>query len=215
MSRILCSLVASGLLLGASSNAAAGSTSAQDEACSAAEVAFEKMMGGATAARTVLNDRVDSGQIKLWVGSDGYDLQRVNPPVEGEEVEPPRWFAVAPSGEVSSTRPTPPAAATINAFVTAQLFSVSRCDVVRQDAAARGVHLQAPPGADRVDRRTGLYAYRSMTVSVPVLSPDGTEALTYVGGGSGPLAGGGFLWLLRRDPGGVWEVAAWLALWVS
>ena len=203
-----------GLLLIASSPAAAA-TAPSAEGCSAAKVVFEGMTDRASATRTVLDEGIDAAQIKSWVGPENYDLAQSNPPVPGEEVEPQRWFAVTATGEVATTQPAPPAAATVQAFLAAELLSASGCEAVRQDAVARGVLLKAPPGARGIDRRTGRYTYRTIRLSVPVLSPDGTEALAYGDSSSAPLGAGGGLWLLRRGPDGAWTVAAQLGLWIS
>ena len=53
-----------------------------------------------------------------------------------------------------------------------------------------------------------------ITVSTPVVSPDGREALAIVSRGCGGLCGSGFLWRLQRK-GNEWIVASRLGLWIS
>jgi hypothetical protein len=161
----------------------------------------------------VLDGGLDTAQIKLWSGPEGYDLAQTIPPLEGEAIEPQRWFTIA-AGDLGPTRAAAPATATIQAFLATDLLSASNCEAIRQVAIARGVSL-TPPRVRKINRRTGQYAYRSIRLSVPVISPDGTEALAYADSSSGPLEAGGGLWLLRRDSNGGWKIAARLGLWIS
>uniref|UniRef100_B0SYM6 Uncharacterized protein n=1 Tax=Caulobacter sp. (strain K31) TaxID=366602 RepID=B0SYM6_CAUSK len=119
------------------------------------------------------------------------------------------------AGNIDPTQLAPPAKATVQAFLTADLISATGCEAVRRFAIGRGVSLNAPPGPRRINRRSGRYTYRSIRLSVPVFSQDGTEALAYADSSSGPLGAGGALWLLRRGSDGVWKITARLGLWVS
>ena len=206
---VVCLMLVSGF------NAAAAPVPPVEDACSAATVIFDEMTNQAPTGLTVLEDSLDSGQIKLWSGPDGYDLAQTIPSLEGEAIEPQRWFTVTEAGDIDPPQLSPPARATIQAFLTADLVSAAGCASVRRVAISRGVKLKAPPGPRRINRRSGRYAYLSIRLSVPVLSPEGTEALAYAESSSGPLGAGGALWLLRRGSDGAWKITARLGLWVS
>lgn len=203
------------IAMGASSPAFAAepgrSVGSEIQACSAAKVVLNDILGRSASRRMVLNNTVDSKQIIRWVGPDGYDLGGSNLS-GGDKQEPSRWFSVKGDKAVSVNGP---ARATILAFLRANLRSGTRCEEVKQDALAKGVRLSAPSRPERHVRKGGLYSYTSTTFTLPVISPDGAEALAYVDSSSGPLAASGFLFLLRRDHDGTWKVAARLGLWIS
>jgi len=60
-----------------------------------------------------------------------------------------------------------------------------------------------------------LWSYWTQSMSLPVLSADGREALAEVDGACGMTCGSGFLLHLRRDRAGQWIVADRLVLWIS
>lgn len=216
MARTLLSVTAVvSLLLLSGFKALAAPAPPAKEACSAATVIFDELTNHAPAGHTVLEDSLDSGLIKLWSGPQGYDLAQTIPSLVGEAIEPQRWFTVTAAGGIDPTQLAPPAKATVQAFLTADLVSATGCEAVRRLAIGRGVNLKAPPGPRRISRRSGRYAYRSIRLSVPVISPDGTEALAYADSSSGPMGAGGALWLLRRGSDGAWKITARLGLWVS
>lgn len=66
-----------------------------------------------------------------------------------------------------------------------------------------------PVDADAAFSRTEVELDRA------IVSPDGQEAIVYLGQQFAPLAGGGFLILYRKDPQGVWREAARLSIWIS
>lgn len=204
-----------GVLLVSAFKALAAPAPPTEEACSAATAMFEEMTNSLPAGLTVLDDSLDSGQIKLWSGPEGYDLAQTIPLLQGEANEPQRWFTVTATGDIDPTQLAPPARATVQAFLTADLVSASGCDAVRRAAIGRGVSLKAPPGPRVINRRSSRYSYHSIRLSVPIFSPDGAEALAYADSSSGPLGAGGALWLLRRGSDGAWKITARLGLWVS
>lgn len=216
MTRRLLSVTAVvGVLLVSGFKAVAAPAPLTEEACTAAAVMFDKMTHSLPTGLTVLADSLDSRQIKLWSGPEGYDLAQTIPSPEGEAIEPQRWFLVTAAGDIDPTQLAQPARATIQALLTADLVSATGCAAVRRAAISRGVSLRAPPGQRKINRRSGLYAYTSIRLSVPVFSPDGTEALAYADSSYGPEGAGGALWLLRRGSDGAWKIAARLGLWVS
>jgi hypothetical protein len=52
-------------------------------------------------------------------------------------------------------------------------------------------------------------------LTLPVVSPDGTEALTVTSYTTGPLSGVGQLFLLQRQPDGSWRAVSARHLWIS
>lgn len=121
---------------------------------------------------------------------------------------PTTFWATEGDGEIR------PAEATIRAFTRGKLQGVENCSSVRDAAKALNV-LGREQHAPRKLGVDGLYAERSVTMSKPVLSPDGKEALLYAAYSSGPLAASGLLYLLRRESGGEWRVAGKIGLWIS
>jgi hypothetical protein len=61
----------------------------------------------------------------------------------------------------------------------------------------------------------GLFRVTYVGLSLPVVSDDGLEALLIYEGVSGPLAGGGMLLHLRREPGGDWRRVGMMPTWIS
>ncbi len=63
--------------------------------------------------------------------------------------------------------------------------------------------------------RDGLYRLTYFSISAPVLSDDGLEALIMEESQSGPLAGGGSVVHLRRKPGEPWRIVDRRGTYVS
>jgi len=61
----------------------------------------------------------------------------------------------------------------------------------------------------------GLYSSFIVSLSLPVLSPDGREALAYESSTAGPLGGGGHIIHLRRNRADRWVVVDELSRWIS
>ncbi|WP_146197984.1 hypothetical protein [Caulobacter endophyticus] len=109
----------------------------------------------------------------------------------------------------------PPSAAAIKAFMAARHVSATACDEVRLDAGARGALLGASYAAVAPADGVGRFTRALHTISRPVVSPDGTEALAYFSEGHAPLAAAGGLVLLRKSRDGAWKIAGHLSLWIS
>lgn len=140
-----------------------------------------------------------------FVALDKFDPDK---PLSRQMSVPTTFWAAEGDGEVR------PADATIRAFTRGKLQSVENCSSVRDAAKALNVLGPVPRGPRKLGP-DGLYEVSSVTMSKPVLSPDGKEALLYAAHSSGPVAASGLLYLLRRDAGGEWRVAGKIGLWIS
>jgi hypothetical protein len=94
--------------------------------------------------------------------------------------------------------------------------AVVSCASVRKSLDRRHIRY-GDSAADEAARTFTGSSYRSeiLSVSLPVISRDGKEALLTSSSVSGPLAAGGSLEYLRRQPSGGWAVVSSAELWVS
>ena len=145
------------------------------------------------------------GELPRFAAADKRDSA---PPAFSQMPVPTTFWAAEGDGEVR------PADATIRAFTRGKLQGVENCSSVRDAAKALSVLGPVQRGARKLGP-DGLYEVSSVTMSRPVLSPNGNEALLYAAYSSGPLAASGMLYLLRRDAGGEWRVAGKIGLWIS
>lgn len=122
------------------------------------------------------------------------------------------WNLVLPDGGVQPA--TAPAQTTARAYLALPPKSAASCSEIREAASARSIRVvtAAPARKPSVD---GRYAERVYRLSMPVASPMGDEALMGVDSVSGPMAGGGLIFLLRKDSAGRWRVAGMKPSWVS
>ncbi len=82
------------------------------------------------------------------------------------------------------------------------------------ERAGAGLGREARENGVRV-QEDGLFFAAIHAIELPVLSIDGRHALVEWRGVSGPLAGGGFLDHLERQPDGTWVIVGRLNLWIS
>lgn len=122
------------------------------------------------------------------------------------------WNLVLPDGDVQQA--TAPAQITVRTYLASSPQSAASCSEVRQAAAARNIEVLAAAPA-RTTGADGLFAKSTYRLSMPVASPTVDEALMAVDSISGPLAGGGVIFLLRKDSAGRWRVAGIKPIWVS
>ncbi len=200
-SRLLGSIGATVLMLGAAQAAAAKPTADQ---CSAT----------ATALRTILSQFRDIHRPLRWASSDDMGRmivrQSLNEP-PGPDNRPARWMAWPFSS--SPTLIDPPDRKLLQRFANAGSDRALSCAGVRSIAARRGLRFEAEPRG-RPNYRS-LYRATSLSLSLATVSTDGMQAIVYSGSVSGPLAGGGQLWWLRRPAGHSWRVVGAVGLWVS
>lgn len=100
--------------------------------------------------------------------------------------------------------------------VQGNLNAVARCPSVRSllDQQHIGYGSKAVDAADSGDSGK-LFTASINTISMPIVSADGKQAVLASSGVSGPLAGGGFVQFLERQPNGIWRVVAVSPLWIS
>ncbi len=183
---------------------AASSTAEETPACAAAMPLLEEAARGEPAGRAALRPPPSPSRMLTFTGPDGALLTA--PGDDGRS----RWFTIENDLPVVVA---PPAPATVQAFMAASPASATDCATFRREALARGLRLARENEKPRL--RGGRYAVRMQTVGLPAVSPDGAEALAYVDSTVGPLAGGGFLVLLRRAADGGWAIAGRLGLWIA
>ena len=198
---LLGSIGATIMILGAAQAAVARPTADQ---CSAT----------ATALRAILSQFRDTHRPLRWGSSD--DRGRIivreslaEPP--GPDNRPARWIAWP--FDNSPTAIDPPDRKLLERFATADSDHAISCPGVRSIAARGGIRFEVEPRGRPNYRR--LYRATSLSLSLAAVSADGLEALVYSGSVSGPLAGGGALWWLRRPLGRPWRVVGTVGLWVS
>ena len=119
------------------------------------------------------------GELPGFIAPEEFNPDKFSP----EQMPAPKAFW-ADEGEVQ------PKEATIRALAHTTLKGVENCSSVRDAAQTLNV-LGAARNAHRKLGADGLYEVHSVTMSKPVLSPDGNEALLYVAYSSGPLAASG------------------------
>lgn len=191
-------MIASGLPALAAAAALEG-----NPACAAAMALLDEATRGEQ-GRAALQPAPSAATLQHFIGPDGTIL------AERDEDGGSNWFTIQNDRPVAVS---PPASETISAFAAARPASVAECVDFLREAQARGLRLAGENEKPRL--RGEFYKVRMQTVGLPVVSPDGSEALAYVDSTSGPLAGGGFLVLLRRAADGVWRIAGRRLLWVS
>lgn len=94
--------------------------------------------------------------------------------------------------------------------------AITGCASVRAALNRRGIRY-GDKAAGEVAQSSAASSYKAelSSVSLPVVSQDGKEALLISSRASGPLEAVGFLKYLRRLPSGAWVVVSSATLWVS
>jgi hypothetical protein len=183
---------------------AAAATLEESPACAAAMPLLDEATRGEAPGRAALQPAPSATTLQRFIGPDGAIL------AERDEDGGSNWFTIENDRPVATS---PPGRETISAFAAARPASAADCADFLREAQARGLRLAGENEKPRL--RGEFYKVRMQTVGLPVVSPDGSEALAYVDSTSGPLAGGGFLVLLRRAADGAWRIAGRRLLWVS
>lgn len=112
---------------------------------------------------------------------------------------------------------TPPPAALIKRLQDqGDRDAVTRCALVQELLDRRRINY----GSKAVDavsspNSSEMFEASIHTISMPVVSVNGRQAVLASSVVSGPLAGSGFLQLLERQPNGKWKVVAFSPLWIA
>ncbi len=131
--------------------------------------------------------------------------------------EDPDWYIgwhTGFAGGGTPVRTDGPSVEMARAFALSTPMNGNACPEVR--ARAEGASRRFPittPNTASADPEAGFQKAEVM-LDRAVVSPDGREAIVYLGQQLAPLAGGGYLILYRRESQG-WVEAARLPLWVS
>lgn len=125
-----------------------------------------------------------------------------------------QWWKM--TGELPKAATPPPAALVKRLEDQGNRNAVSHCLSVRKLLDDHHIGY-GPKAVDAINSPdpSELFKATIHTISVPIVSANGKQALLGSSGVSGPLAGGGFLQLLERQPGGEWKVVAFSGLWVA
>lgn len=135
-------------------------------------------------------------------------------PEEDPDDEPFRWFVFGDDGETAIAA-KPPSVQMAHAFLEQDQASATDCSSVLEFARESNVTVGTPTHERPRRKANGLYDRTFVELTKAVVSPDGTEALMFTSLVSGPLAGGGYLLLFRRNESGAWEFAGQLGVWIS
>ena len=94
--------------------------------------------------------------------------------------------------------------------------AITSCASVEAALDKRRIKYGDEAAADVAQSFTGSsYKAELLSISLPLVSRDGKEAVLISSSATGPLAAGGFLEYLRRLPSGAWVVVSSAGLWVS
>lgn len=94
--------------------------------------------------------------------------------------------------------------------------AVAECQAVRVLLRERKIAFgDAAVAAIKTTGAGPLYSATTAFVSLPVVSEDGRTAIAVTSTVSGPLAGGGQLWKMKKESGGNWKTVGMMGLWIS
>lgn len=130
--------------------------------------------------------------------------------------EDPDWYIGWHSGMAGGGTPMRtdgPSVDMARAFALSTPVNGRACPNVRAHAERASRSFTHIPGTASTGDEAG-FSKAEVMLDRAVVSPDGREAIVYLGQQFAPLAGGGYLILYRREAQG-WTEAARLPLWVS
>ena len=131
--------------------------------------------------------------------------------------EDPDWYIgwhTGFAGGGTPVRTDGPSVEMARAFALSTPVNGNACPKVRARAdGASGRFPITTPDTASADPEA-MFQKAEVMLDRAVVSPDGREAIVYLGQQSAPLAGGGYLILYRREAPG-WTEAARLPVWVS
>ena len=157
-----------------------------------------------------------------WILAEPFRAPRFVSPEQGdpenfspsEQIVAPSDWRFHPTGE-TTRGPSRAQHSALEAFRREPLKDIASCDDVRRQAEAIRSRLPLEALSNQSRDAKGLYSATRVTLSKPVLSADGSEALVYVSYVAAPLAGSGHVALLKRDANGTWRLAGLVGLWIS
>lgn len=125
---------------------------------------------------------------------------------------PGPWFKL--TGEYGTT---PSRALLAKAPEMTRDSAVARCPSLRAylDRAHIPYGAKAVADTTRAPDANSLYPADVLGVTLPSVSPDGSQALTMTSFQSGPMSGIGQFFLLERQPDGGWPAVSMQNLWMS
>ncbi len=120
------------------------------------------------------------------------------------------------TGELQQVAAPPPVALVKRLEDRGNLNAVSRCLSVRKLLKSHHIGY-GPEAVDAVNSPDPSQLFKASihTISVPVVSANGKQAVLASSSVSGLLAGAGFLHFLERQSDGSWTVVAFSLLWVA
>lgn len=130
-----------------------------------------------------------------------------------EVLRQPQWYTIDPTSgrAVPTLGPSPAMAKAVADTVPATGITCPNVEGVAVEADRRFAHLGRPRTTDP----DSDFVRPDVMIERAVLSPDGREAVVYLGQQEAPLSGLGELILFRKSRSGQWAEAARMGVWVS
>lgn len=130
-----------------------------------------------------------------------------------EVLRQPQWYTIDPTSgrAVPTSGPSPAMAMAVADSLPVTGITCPNVEGAALEADRRFAHVGVPRTAD-VDSD---FAKAEVMVERAVVSPDGQEAVVYLGRQEAPLSGLGELILFRKSRSGQWSEAARMGVWVS
>lgn len=123
------------------------------------------------------------------------------------------WHTSSPDG--MPLRTGGPSAEMAKAFALTQPANALSCSEVKIRAERANERFADTDQNSRPVDADAAFSRTEVELDRAIVSPDGQEAIVYLGQQFAPLAGGGFLILYRKDSQGAWREAARLSTWIS
>lgn len=183
---------------------------AEASACVATRAGLEYLAGTEADRPWELRTTVSDFRRPDW--NDAFIRQDF--PEDDPDDQPFRWWVIGADG-ATAVAATPPSRQMAQAFLEQAPASATECSNVLHFARASNFTVRAPTRGLPRRKANGLYDRTIVELTKAVVSSDGTEALMYASLVSGPLAGGGYLLLFRRDDSGGWAFAGQVGVWIS
>lgn len=181
---------------------------AQSE-CDAAQAALVELFPGKP-GEYALDGMGNLGRVKLFLDLAGPCLSRRYSGNPDDDCY--GWYGLSANGEPVAA--SPPAKETLEALVSSPAVDAAVACPALRTATQSTMGWREPSSKPLKLKPNGLYAYTSVGLTLPVVV-SGSEAVAWVEQQSGPLAGGSYLVLLRRDDEGRWRLAGRFPISIS